>query len=94
MARQKITPKILKNLTLVLYDEKFEETAVRIANDFRNDGLPATLLKKNDNVSDEEYVRYAKGALAGGILYVDSPDSIRILDLESGKTETKNIQKG
>jgi ATP phosphoribosyltransferase regulatory subunit len=94
MARQKITPKILKNLTLVLYDEKFEETAVRIANDFRNDGLPATLLKKNDNVSDEEYVKYAKGALAGGILYVDSPDSIRILDLESGKIETKNIQKG
>ncbi|MCR5584637.1 MAG: ATP phosphoribosyltransferase regulatory subunit [Lachnospiraceae bacterium] len=94
MARQKITPKILKNLTLVLYDEKYEETAVRIANDFRKDGLPATLLKKNNNVSDDEYVRYAKAALAGGILYVDSADSIRILDLESGKIQTKNIQEG
>ncbi len=91
MARQNIIPGITRDLTLVLYDEKYEEKAVMIANGFRKDNLKAVLLKKDPSVTDGEYRKYAESILAGGILYVDSDESIRILDMESGKVSVKKL---
>ncbi len=91
MVRQNITPKINRRLTLVLFDEKFEDKAVNIANGFRKDGLSATLLKRSKERTDEDYIRYAESILAGGILFVDSTEKIRILDMESKKIEEKSI---
>ncbi len=91
MSRQNIIPKITRDLTLILYEEKYEDKAVKIANGFRDDSLKAVLLKKDNSLSDEQYKAYADSILAGGILYVDREDSIRILDMESQKISEKKL---
>ncbi|MCR5824706.1 MAG: ATP phosphoribosyltransferase regulatory subunit [Lachnospiraceae bacterium] len=91
MARQNVTPVVTHDLTLILYDEKYEVKAVKIANGFRKDGLKAVLLKKDAKVSGEEYERYAESIMAGGILFVDSDEMIRILDMESKKISEKRL---
>ncbi len=91
MARQQIIPKYRRKTTLVLYDEKLEKTAVNIVSGLRKDGLSAVLLKKNNYLSQDEYERYAESILAGGILFVDNPDSIRIMDMETKEIQTKDL---
>ncbi len=91
MARQNIIPKTVRDVTLILFDERFEEKAVKIANGFRKDSLKAVLLKKDSSVSDKEYEAYAARILAGGILYVDNEESIRILDTVTGKISEKRL---
>ena len=84
-------PEVVRDRTLVLFSEAYEEKAMNIVNSFRNDGLKTALLKRDSSVSDEQYEKYADSILAGGILFVDSPDKIRIKDLKTGEIREKEI---
>lgn len=89
MYRQGMIPDVNHDSTLVLYDEAYEEKAIKIANSLRSDRLKIALLRRENAVSEEYYEEYAKKMLAGGILYVDNDSSIRIKDLESGEIHEK-----
>lgn len=89
MYRQGVRPEVTHDSTIVLYDEAYEQKAIKIADSLRGDRLKITLLKRDENITDEEYESYAERILAGGILYVDNETNIRIKDLESGEIHEK-----
>lgn len=93
MMRQGIQPNVIRRSTLVLYDERYEDKAIEMADSLRSDKLNITLLKRDDSISDKEYDEYASSILAGGILYLDNDKTIKIKDLETGEIEEKSLNK-
>ncbi len=91
LTRQNAVPDVMKNLTLILYSKEFENKAIKVAKQLRADGLPAATLLIDENVSEEKYEDYAKKIMAGGILYVDSADKIRLKDLYTKEIHEKDI---
>lgn len=91
MVRQGIQQEVIHDSTLILYQQDYEAKAIAIAGSLRADHLKIILLKKDDAVSEQEYEAFADSVLAGGILYVDADDTIRIKDLATGEIHEKKM---
>lgn len=84
MARQKLLEETDSDRTLVLYQESCYLTAVRLAANFRKDGMDVALLKKADDRTTEDYIAYANRSHIGGILYLEQPDEVQVIEAASG----------
>ncbi len=91
MMRQGISQQVVHDSTLVLYDAEYEAKAIAIAGSLRADHLKIILVKRDEDISEEEYEAFADSILAGGILYVDATDSIRIKDLATREIHEKRM---
>ncbi len=91
MNRQGIAQEIDRDSTIILYKEECEDRAIIIASNFRQGGLKAVLLKKDENVPLSEYDRYADSVFAGGIVYLDDANSVSFKDLKSGEITKKEL---
>jgi len=84
LSRQKLLSEPEASDTLILYKQEFRKQAVALANHFRLGGMNIILQKSNDKYDLEEYIRYAKQANAGGILFFDNDAEIKVIDVISG----------
>ncbi|MDY5846034.1 MAG: ATP phosphoribosyltransferase regulatory subunit [Bariatricus sp.] len=85
LQRQKIQiPHGQKN-TLVVYDEGRQKDAVLLAREFRNKDKNTELLMKEEEKPVEFYLEYGKRNLAGGMLYLQNTNQIRMFNLETGE---------
>ncbi len=91
MMRQGIQQSVVHDTTLVLYDAEYEAKAIAIAGSLRADHLKIILLKREEGISEEAYENFADSVLAGGILYVDAEDSIRMKDMATREIHEKRM---
>ncbi len=89
--RQDITLPAAGKDTLILYRSANREMAIRLGNRYRGDGLVVRLMRKDGAYGIERYQEYAKSSGAGGILYIEDEETVRIIDIAAGTESTKNI---
>lgn len=78
--------------TLILYKEKLLEHAIVLAKHFRGDGMNIELLREKEGCTLEEYMAYARRSGIGGILYFESPKSIRVIRSDTGQMQQARIE--
>lgn len=93
LERQGIFIPLSKKDTLILYRSTNREIAIKLANQFREQGLSIRLLRKDVNRSIDEYKSYAKASSAGGILEIENEDTIHVYDVWEGTHSKQDIKQ-
>lgn len=83
--RQKITIGLERKTTVVLYDEERIYDAISLTKDFRAKGKQIELIKKNAQISVEEYIANAKQNMCSNLLYLNKTKEIEMIHLLSGE---------
>lgn len=83
--RQKITIGLERKTTVVLYDEERIYDAISLTKDFRAKGKQIELIKKNAQISVEEYIATAKQNMCSNMLYLNKSKEIEMIHLLSGE---------
>lgn len=81
LSRQKLNPKIEDTNTLILYQAETQEQAVKLAMNFRNQGLVIELLRQSSRKSLDYYKDYAKKHHIGGMLYLQDDGKIQVMNM-------------
>ncbi len=92
LSRQKLLEEPEAQDTMILYEGAFRKQAIALANHFRMTGMNIILQKSNGNSGLEEYLAYGKRANAGGVLYLDSDEEIKVIDIINGNTQVASIK--
>lgn len=93
ISRQKIEIKTKASNTLILYKSTYRKTAISLANHFRGDNINIELIRKSSKRELEEYIEYAGRNHTGGILYIESNDTIKVINIESGEINIAHINE-
>lgn len=81
LSRQKLNPKIEDTNTLILYQTETQEQAVKLAMNFRNQGLVIELLRQSSRKNLDYYKDYAKKHHIGGMLYLQDDGKIQVMNM-------------
>lgn len=92
LSRQNIEEKFEKT-TLLLYKDNLLAKAINLSKYFRNTGIPTKLLKKEDKFILEDYIAYGKRMNIGGILFLETPNMIKIYDINKSTMKEVDINK-
>ena len=60
MNRQKIEIPVERKTILLLYENEIQKEAIAMAGQYRKDGIPVTLVRRNPDFSMEGYRKYAR----------------------------------
>lgn len=93
LTRQKLLPKQEAQDTLILFEQSYRRQAIALAKHFRSDGINAILQMSNEGISSEQYKTYAQGMNIGGILFLDNPKEIKVMDINSGTLQTASMEE-
>ena len=91
MSRQKIDIPVQQSNTMVLYKDAQLFFATELAQTLRADGEKVELVRMMPAAELEDYKAYGKRNHNGGILYLDSDETIQIIDLKKDTTKTAKI---
>lgn len=83
--RQKVDIALERKTTVVLYDEERIRDAISLTKDFRAKGKQIELVKKNANLSIDEYIANAKQNMCSTLLYLNKSKEIEMIHLVSGE---------
>ncbi len=92
LSRQNIEEKFEKT-TLLLYKNNLLAKAINLSKYFRNTGIPTKLLKKEDKFILEDYIAYGKRMNIGGILFLETPNMVKIYDINKSTMKEVDINK-
>ena len=92
LSRQNIEEKFEKT-TLLLYKDNLLAKAINLSKYFRNTGIPTKLLKKEDKFILEDYIAYGKRMNIGGILFLETPNMVKIYDINKSTMKEVDINK-
>lgn len=84
-SRQKLEIALERKTTVILYDENRINDAISLAKDFREKGNQTELVKKNDEISIEEYAANARENMCSNMLYLNKSKEIEMIHLLSGE---------
>lgn len=87
LSRQKLLPEPEASDTLILYKKEYRDQAIALANHFRKNDMNILLQKADESIPIEEYTAYAKRMNAGGILYFDQGDVIKVIDVKTNEVQ-------
>jgi ATP phosphoribosyltransferase regulatory subunit len=93
LMRQKMLQEPESQDTLILYHQNFRKQAVALAGHFRKVGMNAILQKSNDAMEIEQYISYAKRMNIGGILYLNDPKQIQVIEAATGSIQTAAMEE-
>ena len=82
-ARQKIDIPYQTKSTYVLYDGERMAEAIKLANDFRKNGMRVELVRK-ENLTTELYLEQAKSNLCTNMMYLKKSNEIEMIHLATG----------
>lgn len=85
LERQKINIPHNKNNTLIIYDAKRRDEAIRLAAEFRSKNKNTEILSRNPDDPLEFYIDYGRRNLAGSMLYLQDTNQIRMINLVTGE---------
>lgn len=71
LSRQQIETKIQRVGTVILYDRDARQAGIRLAGQYRNDGVAVQLIRKRSGETVEEYLDYAKRNGMKRLLYLE-----------------------
>lgn len=93
-ARQKLNIPYKNKNTYILYDEKRQAEAIKLAKEFRANGKPTELVLKRDDKNIEEYISCAKQNLCVSMMYLRNTNDIEMVNLLTGtaKSVSKTIK--
>ena len=91
LTRQKLLSKPEATDTLLLYKSDYRLQAVELAKHFRSSGMNIILQKSNDNLGISDYITYAQRINAGGILFIDTKDEIKVINAYDGDIKTVSL---
>ncbi len=92
LSRQKLLVEPEPADTLILYEGAYRKQAISLANHFRMTGMNIILQKSNGVAGLDEYLAYGKRSNAGGALYLDSDEEIKVINIGSGDIQVVSIQ--
>lgn len=75
MSRQKIDIPVECNPILILYENNIQREAIDMASQYRKDGVPVTLVRRNGDFSLENYKEYARRNEFTEMYYMSDSDS-------------------
>jgi ATP phosphoribosyltransferase regulatory subunit len=93
LMRQKLLQEPETQDTLILYHQSFRKQAVALAGHFRKDGMNAILQKSNEAFDIEQYISYAKRMNIGGILYLNDPKQIKVIEAATGTIQMAAMEE-
>ena len=93
LSRQKLLKKSEAESTLILYKDEFRNKAISLADKYRKDGLVISLQLYDNDYSLEDYISYSKRMDFGGILHIDSDQSIKIINISTAEIKDVDITK-
>lgn len=92
LERQRIAIPVKTNATCILYRPETIALAIQLASLYRRDGEQVELLSHREGMSLSDYKSYCERRHLGGILYLDTPDTIQILDRRAGTVKSVRVQ--
>ncbi len=92
LSRQKLLAEPEPADTLILYEAAYRKQAIALANHFRGTGMNIILQKANGVAELTDYLAYGKRANAGGVLYLDCEEEIKVIDIGSGAIQAAPIK--
>lgn len=87
LSRQKLQQKLEDTNTLILYQENSGEKAIKLATNFRSQGLVIELLHKSPEKDLEYYKDYASNHHIGGMLYLQDDGKIQVIHMGDGSVQ-------
>lgn len=91
--RQNIHIPVRCNQTCILYHPSTRIFAIRLACLYRQDGEHVELLAFDEEKTLEDYKEYSRKRHFGGILYLDKPETIQIIDRRSDTVKTVQMRE-
>lgn len=88
LRRQNIEIPVKQNRTCILYHSDTRDFAIRLATLYRNDGEEVELLQFDESKTIQDYKEYSNKQHLGGILYLDTKETIQIMDRRAGTVRT------
>jgi len=83
MNRQKIEIPVERKTILLLYENEIQKEAIAMAGQYRKDGIPVTLVRRNPDFSMEGYRKYARRNGFTKMYYIKNADEhAQKIDLE------------
>lgn len=92
LSRQKVDIELDDDNTIILYEEEQLCDAILLADHFRSTDMAVELIKKDVNLSIEDYVSYASRNHVGGILYYKGMDEILVINCLTGEEHQANLK--
>ncbi len=92
LSRQKIDIKCSSRNYIVLYDDNMQNKAIRLANDFRRNGRITELIKKDQDLTLNEYMEKAKNNFGRYMIYLKSEGLVDAINLLTGSIEEVNLK--
>lgn len=89
--RQKLQIPFSCENTLIVYDEKCREDAVRLAIEFRGNGRNTELFQRDTFISIEDYIRYGKSHQADSIVCLEYGQKIQMINLVTGEYKIAEV---
>lgn len=74
LSRQKIHIPTEEKTILILYKNHIQKEAITLASQFRKDGMPVTLIRKNEDFSLDSYKKYARRNAFTKMYYLSDTD--------------------
>lgn len=91
LTRQKLLHEPEASDTLLLYNGDYRLQAVELAKHFRSSAMNIILQKSNDMYNVSDYIAYAKRINAGGILFIENKDEIKVINAFDGDIKTVSL---
>ncbi len=86
-SRQKIDIPFQAKSRFVLYDKERVTEAISLAKDFRNNGNATELVKRDEEISIDIYIKRAKKNLCSSMMYLKNTNEIEMINLATGTTK-------
>lgn len=93
LSRQNLLPVPEAHDTLILYTKNYRKQAIALAGHFRKDGISTILQMSNENRCFEDYLEYSRRMSIGGILYLDNPTEIKVVDAATGSVQSAELKE-
>lgn len=98
LERQKISTRVPRTRTMLLYPDFLEKMAVQMAKEHRKEGLDVALVPFGRGRVLDDYIAYGKRNQFGGIVYIQKETAVFAIDLTEPEVHpveiTQQVQKG
>lgn len=98
LERQKISTRVPRTRTMLLYPDFLEKMAVQMAKGHRKEGLDVALVPFGRGRVLDDYIAYGKRNQFGGIVYIQKETAVFAIDLTEPEVHpveiTQQVQKG
>ncbi len=93
LSRQKLLPEPEATDTLLVYNPDCRKQAIALAEHFRRDLVATILLAAEEGRDTNSYLEYAKRMNMGGILLLESNETVRVIDASTGSLQTVRLDE-